>query len=87
MVCSVQKIPSYFLMNLVVFFVDHLAHQYMVNKPDISGRVRRWVLLLEELDCIVEYKPNYLHKQVNHLSRMFEKGAIMDSDDELPDDY
>ena len=38
------------------------------TKPDLSGPVARWVLLLEEFDYKVEYKPGRLHKQADHLS-------------------
>lgn len=37
-------------MNPIAIFVDDLILYYMVNEPDLSGRVARWVLLLEELD-------------------------------------
>ena len=37
-------------MNPIIFIVDDLILYYMVNKPDLSGRVARWVLLLEDLD-------------------------------------
>jgi hypothetical protein len=41
------------LMNPVVFFVDHMALRYLVNKPELSGRLARWVLLLSEFDYTV----------------------------------
>ena len=85
MVFSAKKFRHYLLMNPVVFFVDHLALRYMVNKPDLSGRVARWVLLLEELDYTVEYKPGRLHLQADHLSRLSESIGTVDIEDELPD--
>jgi hypothetical protein len=85
MVFSAKKFRHYLLLNPVVFFVDHLALRYMVNKPDLSGRVARWVLLLEELDYVVEYKPGRLHKQADHLSRLSETIGKDEIDDELPD--
>jgi RNase H-like domain found in reverse transcriptase/Integrase core domain/Integrase zinc binding domain len=85
MVFSAKKFRHYLLMNPVVFFVDHLALRYMVNKPDLSGRVARWVLLLEELDYTVEYKPGRLHRQADHLSRLSETLGTVEIDDELPD--
>ena len=50
MVYSVKKFRHYLLLNPVVFYVDHMALRYLVNKPDLSGRIARWVLLLEEFD-------------------------------------
>lgn len=85
MVFSVKKFRHYLLMNPVVFFVDHLALRYMVNKPDLSGRVARWVLLLGELDYTVVYKPGRFHLQADHLSRISEKLGTEEIEDDLPD--
>ena len=43
---SVQKFCHYLLGYPFVFHVDHNALKYMVNKPQLSGRIARWVLLL-----------------------------------------
>ena len=59
--------------NLIVFFVDHMAIKYLVNKAELSGRLARWVLLLEEFDYTVEYKPGRMHLQADHLTRSSEK--------------
>jgi hypothetical protein len=53
MVFSVKKYRHYLLMNLVVFFGDHMALRYLVNKPELSGRLARWVLLFSEFDYTV----------------------------------
>lgn len=45
-----------------------------------------WVLLLDELDYTVEYKPDCLYKHANRLSRLFEEMGTVDIDDGLPDD-
>ena len=50
MVFSVKKFRQYLLCNPVVFFVDHMAIKYLVNKAELSGRLARWVLLLSEFD-------------------------------------
>ncbi len=57
MVFSLKKFRHYLVCNLVVFFVDHMAIKYLVNKAELSGRLTRWMLLLEEFDYTVEYKP------------------------------
>lgn len=56
MVFSVKKFRHYLLMNPVMFFVDHMALKYIVNKPDLSGQLARWVLLFIKFDYIVKYK-------------------------------
>ena len=63
MVFSVKNFRHYLLMNKVIFFVDHMALQYLVNKPDLSGRLARWILLLTEFDYSVQYKPRKMHLQ------------------------
>jgi hypothetical protein len=62
MVFSVKKFRHYLLMNLIVFFVDHMALRYIINKPDLSGRLVHWVLLLTKFDYIIKYKLGSLHK-------------------------
>lgn len=56
----------------------------MVNKLDLDGWVARWVLFFEKLDYTIKYKPVYLYKQADHLSRLLEQVGMMDIHDELP---
>ena len=72
--------------NPVVFFVDHIAIKYLVNKPELSGRLAMWVLLLEEFDYRVENKPCRMHLQADHLSRLSEDMGTSSIDDRLIDD-
>jgi hypothetical protein len=46
MVYSVQKYCHYLLGYKFTFHIDHDALKYMINKPQLSGRIARWVLLL-----------------------------------------
>jgi hypothetical protein len=84
MVFSVKKFKHYLLMNLVVFFVDHMALRYIVNKPNLSGRFARWVLLLTEFDYVFKYKPRSLHKQADHLSRLSIELGTCEINDDFP---
>jgi hypothetical protein len=84
MVFSVKKFKHYLLMNLVVFFVDHMALKYIVNKPNLSGRLARWVLLLTEFDYIIKYKPRSLHKQADHLSQLSIELGTVEINDNFP---
>ena len=45
MVFSVKKFRHYLICNPLVFFVDHMAIKFLVNKPELSGRLARWALL------------------------------------------
>jgi hypothetical protein len=62
MAFSVKKFRLYLLMNPIVFFVDCMALRYIVNKPNLSGQLTCWLLLLTEFDYIVKYKLGSMHK-------------------------
>jgi hypothetical protein len=85
MIFSIKKYRHYLLLNLVVFFVDHMAIRYLVNKPELSGRLARWVLLLMEFDYTVQYKPGKQHLQADHLSQLSTELNPTDINDEFPD--
>jgi hypothetical protein len=84
MVFSVKKFRHYLLLNPVVFFVNHMALRYLVNEPNLSGRLARWILLLEEFDYTVEYKPGRMHKQDDHLSRLSKDLGSLPLEDDIP---
>ena len=54
MVFLVKKFRHYLVCNPVVFFVNHMAIKYLVNKAELSGKLARWILLLEEFDYTME---------------------------------
>jgi hypothetical protein len=70
MVFSLHKFKHYLLSNKFVFYVDHMALVYLVNIPQVSGRIVRWLLLFLEYDFIVVYKPSRIHLVVDALSRL-----------------
>ena len=86
MMFLVKKFRHYLMCNLVVFFVNHMVIKYLVNKAELSGRLVRWVFLLEEFDYTVEYKPDRIHLQADHLSRLLEQIGKSPVDDRLVDD-
>lgn len=77
MVYSVKKFRDYLLLNLLIFYVDHIALRYLVNKLDLNGRIARWVLFLEE------YKLDKKHLQANHVSRLSKELGTEPIDDEF----
>lgn len=86
MVFLVKKFRHYLLCNPLVFFVDHMEIKFLVKKPKLSGRLARWILLLEEFDYTVEYKPERMHLQADHLSRLSEEVDIAPVDDGFVDE-
>ncbi len=56
MVYAIHKFRHYLLGNMFTFFVDHMALVYLVNKPQVSGRLIKWLLLILEYDFKIVYK-------------------------------
>jgi hypothetical protein len=56
--------------NKFVFYVDHMALVYLVNKPQVSRRITRWLLLLLEYEFTVVYKFGRTHVVIDVLSRL-----------------
>jgi hypothetical protein len=70
MVFSLHKFRHYLLGNKFVFYVDHIALVYLVNKPHVLGRINRWLLLFLEYDFTVVYKLGKTHVIADALSRL-----------------
>ena len=70
-----------------VFFTDHQALLYLVNKPWNIGRIVRCFLILLEFDFIVLVKQEKTHLRVDHLSQMMHGEKPLGIDDDLPDAY
>lgn len=85
MIFSVHKSRHYLLGIKLIFHVDHDALKYMVNKPQLSGRIARWILLLQEFNFIVEVRRGKSHANVDHLSRPNDESGSEPIDDSFPD--
>jgi hypothetical protein len=70
MVFALHKFRQYLLGNKFVFYVGHMALVYLVNKPHVSRRIIRWLLLFLEYNFIVVHKLGKTHVIVNALSRL-----------------
>jgi hypothetical protein len=49
-----------------------MALVYLINKPQVLGKIARWLLLFLEYDFIVVYKPRKIHVVVDALSRLLD---------------
>jgi len=65
--------------------VDHDALKYMISKPQLSGRIARWVLLLQEFNFDIQVRPGKHHTNADHLSRISNDLSIDPIDDNFPD--
>jgi hypothetical protein len=50
MVFSLQKFKHYLLGNKFIFYVDHMALDYLVNKPQVSNKITIWLILFLKYD-------------------------------------
>jgi hypothetical protein len=48
----VHKFTHYLLGNKFVFYINHMALVYLVNKPQVLGIITKWLLLFFEYDFI-----------------------------------
>ena len=61
MIFAVKKFKHYLLANKFIFFTDHQALLYLVNKPCNTGRIVRWFPILLEFDFTVVVKQGKTH--------------------------
>ncbi len=72
MVFSLHKIRHYLMGNKFVFYVDHMALIYFINKPQVLGIIIWWLLLFLEYDFIVVYKLGGTRIVIDSLSRVLD---------------
>ncbi|KAL3690876.1 hypothetical protein R1sor_004527 [Riccia sorocarpa] len=60
--------------------------KYLVKKADLSGRITRWVLLLQEFDYIVQVQKVTSHANADFLSRLYTKDQPKEIEDNFPDE-
>jgi hypothetical protein len=53
MVYALHKFKHFLLGNKFVFYVDHMSLVYLVNKPQVFGKIARWLSLFLEYEFIV----------------------------------
>ena len=85
MVFSLQKYRHYLLANPFIFYTDHQALKYLINKPLHHGRICRWLLLFQEFEFEVVVRPGKLNVGPDHLSRIDTGEEPTGIDDDLPD--
>ena len=86
-VYACKKFRHYLLGYKIVFHTDHDSLKYLVNKPDLSGRIARWILLLQEFNYEVVVKPGKANANADYLSRMRGPEAVSDITATFPDEF
>ncbi len=70
MVYALHKFLHYLLGNRFTFYVHRMALVYLVNKPQVSSMLVKWLLLFLEYDFKIVYKPSRSHLMVDALSKL-----------------
>jgi hypothetical protein len=81
---SFKKFHHYLLGYKAKIVTDHKALTYLVNKPNPSGRIARWLLLMEEFDIDIIHRPGRRHGNVDGLTRAYEGMGDVSGDDDFP---
>ena len=50
-------------------FTDHKSLQYLSSQKDLNMRQRRWIELIKDYDCTIEYHPSKANVVADALSR------------------
>jgi len=82
---SLKKFRHYLLGYKAKIVTDHKALTYLVNKPNPSGRLARWLLLMEEFDIDIVHRPGRRHGNVDGLTRAYEGVGDVSEDDDFLD--
>jgi hypothetical protein len=72
MVYVLHKFRHFLLGNEFVFYVNHMALVYLVNKPQVFRRIGKWQLLCLEYEFIIIYKLDKTHVVANVLSKLLD---------------
>jgi len=70
MVYVLHKFKHYLLGKQFVFYVDHMALVYLVNKPQVFGIIAKRLLLFLEYDFKIVYKLSRSHLMANALNKL-----------------
>ena len=84
MVYALQIFWHYLLGGHFKMYTDHLALEYLVNKPVLGRKIYRWLLLFQEFDFEVIVKTGWLNIEPYHLSRIENGEEPTSLEDTLP---
>jgi hypothetical protein len=76
-----KKFRHYLLGCKVIFHTDHDVLKHMVNKPDIMGRIARWIVLLQEFYYEVKVRLGKQHANAGFFSMLDGVPSLENVDD------
>ncbi len=84
---ALNKFRHYIIGYQIFVHTDHSAIKYLMNKPAISRRLARWLLVMQEFGITIIDKPgkaNVVADFLSCLQTLDDPGAIEDS---FPDEH
>lgn len=87
MVFDISKFKHYVIGYDVFMHTDHSDIKYIMNKHLTSGRITRWLRLLEEFNVTIIDRPIKSNVVVDYLSRLRNIGQAIPVDNSFPDEY
>jgi hypothetical protein len=81
MVYALHRFKHYLLGNKFVFYVNHMALMYLIKKPQLLGRITKWLLLFLEYNFSMVYKLRHSHSVVDafpQLPNVIENSKVLD---------
>ena len=85
MIYNVKKFRHYLLGRKFTFHVDHSALLYLVSKQELTGKLARWTLLLQEFEFDILHRARVQHVVANYLSRLESGEERIGIKDDFPD--
>ena len=70
MIYSINKFQHYLLGRKFTFHVDHSTLLYLVSKQELTRKLARWTLLLQEFEFEIIHNPRVQHASPDCLSRL-----------------
>ena len=68
MIYSINKFRHYLLGRKFTFHVDHSVLLYLVSKQELTRKLARWTLLLQEFEFDILHRPGVQHVVADYLS-------------------
>ncbi|XP_073039338.1 uncharacterized protein [Primulina eburnea] len=59
-----------------VIYSDHKSLKYLFSQPDLNMRQRRWMELLKDFDCEIQYQPGRMNLFADALSRKVQNAML-----------
>ena len=85
MIYNINKFRHYLLGKKFTFHVDHATLLYLVSKQTLTGKLARWMLLLQKFEFDIQHRPGTQHAVADYLSRLENGAEAVKGDDDFPD--